>query len=335
MVHVSMLVLTLLFGLARASLETSPSVREENRHANTTLPTPSPPTSPPPSPSPPRIRVRSQRDREWLHRWKAGITSCKCRNTSTTSAARTKFTSAWQSVATSTVAEFSFTARTSSGNARTCGGDTYYFYFVSGPERAFPDVIDHCNGSYSVRVRVGTNGSYAWQGVLQWQHNTGLDEELDPPTGSGHKYGDGEALMENMRLTAITPPDFEEPTRECIGIDHPARYVDVPQVSGAVGSLNLDSHSGDGSHSTGVTSDSPTWARKWKPFDCVRKFCSTQEHLMSLRGRMVMFVGDSTMRQLFVNFIPMVLGVSLVSEQRPPNSPWLGIVHVSLRKVSG
>jgi len=33
---------------------------------------------------------------------------------------------------------------------------------------------------------------------------------------------------------------------------------------------------------------------------------------MSLRGRMVMFVGDSTMRQLFVNFIPMVLGVSLV-----------------------
>ena len=37
---------------------------------------------------------------------------------------------------------------------RRCGGDTYYAFFLSGPQRVLPEVRDHCNGSYTIRVDV-------------------------------------------------------------------------------------------------------------------------------------------------------------------------------------
>ena len=82
-----------------------------------------------------------------------------------------------------------------SGQPRVCGGDTFYAFFVSGPERVMPHITDYCNGTYAIHARVAAPGTYAWNVVLEWEHNVGLDEMLGPGASGQHQ----DALHQSLR----------------------------------------------------------------------------------------------------------------------------------------
>jgi hypothetical protein len=202
---------------------------------------------------------------------------------------------------------------------RQCGGDIFYVFFQSGPERVMPSVTDHCNGTYTVNVRIAAAGNYVWKVVHEWQHDEGIDERLDPPIG-GKRSAIHAALVSPLVLRALAPPTgpyYHDEKPRCQGLDHDGRYVNVSAVAGKAQSLMKGLKKKNPSLYMGIdatTAKEQTWAWRWQAFDCSYKHCSAEQTLRSLLGRTVLFVGSSVMRQLYMNFIQMSLGQQISSQ---------------------
>ena len=207
----------------------------------------------------------------------------------------------------------SFEARDAKGHIRTEGGDTFEMAFVSGPERSNPWVTDLCNGTYTIHVWLATPGTYTYLPRLQWINNEGLfDDWLASRDRAANHLGHVNSMDQKLRpwtvtvqnasiLASITNGRSSLPI--CDTFHEPSRYVNTPFSHAPVSSAWQRAHIapphrfyswGDPRHA-----DTLTWAWKWREFGCERQSCSHEELRDHLRGKTVLFVGDSTVRLQF------------------------------------
>ena len=189
------------------------------------------------------------------------------------------------------------------------GGDSYDVVFESGPARVQPEIVDNCDGSYEMSARLLEAGNYSWKLRLQWEGNEGLDERLDPSWGEPLRQGEGLWLKEKWRVK-VREEDVRIPRDSCEGYDHPSRYVDVPP-RGRVGSVYEDLWKKHRDDVFGIEDPADTWLTNWRPIDCL--LSPKKKKKAPLAGKTIVFLGDSTLRIFFANFLQLAMGVRIRS----------------------
>ena len=201
------------------------------------------------------------------------------------------------------------------------GGDVFEAVWIQGPARVAPDIVDRCDGTYEIRVRLRIVGKYTWKLRLQWDANHGLDERLDPEWGEPVLVARSDWLKHPWHVTVTPTTPMVLPL--CSG-DSKSQYVNVPTTRGKVGSLYKAAVTKHPHEAFGLANIDETWVDRWKPVACrfddedltTRRLVLKEqqtEFRSHLRGKTIAFVGDSTIRILYANFLRIALGVHIRS----------------------